>query len=73
MFDLDLEDQQVMDQALRTALPMWSGREKDCFILQLLGYSQEQAAGMLGISQPAVCQYLACAMGKVREIAKSAL
>ena len=73
MFGLDVEEQDTMDWVLSAALPMWSARECQCFILQLLGYTQEQSAQMLRVSQPAVCQYLACAFDKVREVAKSTL
>ena len=71
MFDLDVEEQDTMDRVLGAALPMWSARECQCFILQLLGYTQEQTAQMLGIERISVTTYLSRAMEKVREIAKS--
>jgi len=70
MPDLNFEDREIMDQVLREAVPSWSRRECQCFILQMLGYTQEQAARMLGVGQPRACKYLARAMGKVREVAK---
>ena len=71
MFGLDLEEQDTMDWVLGAALPMWSAREYQCFILQLLGYTQVQSAQMLGVGQQRVSVYLARAMEKVREVAKS--
>ena len=71
MFGLDLEEQDTMDWVLGAALPMWSAREYQCFILQLLGYTQEQSAQMLGIGQRTVCRYLERAIEKVREASKS--
>jgi len=71
MFGLDLEEQDTMDWVLGAALPMWSAREYQCFILQLLGYTQAQSAQMLGIAQKNVCIYLGRAMEKVREASKS--
>jgi len=73
MFGLDLEEQDTMDWVLGAALPMWSAREYQCFILRLLGYTQGRSAQILGIAQRTVCEYLASADDKVREIAKSTL
>ena len=73
MFGLDLEEQDTMDWVLGAALPMWSAREYQCFILQLLGYTQEQSAQMLGIAQQTVGEYLTCVYQKVRDVAKSTL
>ena len=71
MFGLDVEEQDTMDWVLGAALPMWSARECQCFILQLLGYTQVQSAQMLGIAQKNVCTYLSRAMDKVKQVSKS--
>jgi len=54
---------------LREAVPTWSQRECQCLILQLLGYTQEQAAGVLGIGRISVTTYLARALDKLRNVA----
>lgn len=70
MVKLSFEDRDFVQCVLRVAAPQWSNRERQCVILMLRGYTQEEIAKILGIGQPRVVKYQARALRKVREIAK---
>ena len=69
MGELDFEDREIALQVLAAASEQMTKRQVQCLLLCCQGYTQEQVADALGISQRAVGYHFEDALGKVKEIA----
>ena len=63
--DLNFEDSEIVVQVLCHVVPDMTAKQVVACWLQTLGFTQEQIAEGMGISQPTVWQHLAEGMKKI--------
>ena len=67
--DLNFEDSEIVVQVLCHVVPDMTAKQVVACWLQTLGFTQEQIAEGMGVSQPMVCKHLAAGLEKVRKTA----
>lgn len=58
MIDLNYEDRQTVMQELREKIPKMTRRQLECYMLALLGFTQDESAIILSIKQQVVSEHL---------------
>ena len=69
--EMAYEDREFFDQVMVTARASLTPRQWECLLMQIAGFTQEQAGRVLEVNQSTVARHFAAALGKIAEIAQS--
>lgn len=73
MFDLiegmEYEDQEMFRQVMLKALGKLTAMQMHCLLLSLLGLTQEEIGGALGLTQPGVAYHFNAALAQIAVVA----
>jgi RNA polymerase sigma factor (sigma-70 family) len=70
MFDLDYEDTELVRQVVKSVFPQLTAMQQHVLLLSATGFTQEDIAEMLHVSQSAVSQHFTKALGRVSATAE---